>query len=863
MTEQQPRPINLTNQTNLNRLEGERIIMPEPGGQEQQAPITPRQEEVIQEAVNPPEGIDRPAEEAAGISPRRPEHRESHAERVERTFEEFTRSIQTKDTLSQLASDTPDFAKTPELKKFVDELEPGGDLIRYFADFITNPEQDYVDEEGARYRISTASRRVLFEWALEKIIGLPEQGSPEARYSIDSFQARENLTLLKALSLSRFNNEFSRYIGSMIEIREMAHELRRNLTQGDAYKEFMQKELKAHGIDFMRNEVSGVKDVISLYELFTGLKVSQKREWLSAGDVEDIDHEVKEAIMALKGKSQIKQGERPLTDWEIDRALSIGKTLFAGTQRFAMYTVLGSIPTQTAERAGSVPYEYIVRTLAPIKITAARYFTSAGQRYLQERILDNYKNGKKTSSLFGIAENSWAMNNFNAFDVESHSWRSQLMFLGDMRFRIKTGEDAEGNPVYKEGNVLEYFNDELTRLAESTGAEYDPALGLEGGSDKEFSNNENVAALALGQKLYLSVLGKYSPFSEELKRGIYRKIAIYDPLAFTSLSPEVLSSLSPEQKRVWQGMAIKMGMANSIRLRKEGEEYFDEHEHRKTLDIDSLKQEAGETYDFSTKKLKDVSQISDDYKYQILSKYFSEEYGNALTGEEQEVLKTIIRTSLSGEFVNNVVSAEKPFTFIIDDAPHVAWSKTRDGVGGLGDENLFRILLSDQGNLAESWGALNGLIEHPPADPSKAFITFVQKRALVTGRGEAQGKLEPFLNAWLDMASTYDRSKWIGAIEKATRHPRSEMEKFYRGNYISMDEQDKSIFLDSLAQQGAIGTNIARGPSQLEELKKRNKAYIIDNLRRSARMILLLLGPTLGIQFLKLIFPDEITKGLK
>ncbi|MBI4097752.1 MAG: hypothetical protein HY426_01825 [Candidatus Levybacteria bacterium] len=811
---------------------------------------------------------------------------------------ELDRILQQENVRTILESPNPDFNNLPELKEWIERnANPSSrDYLRLVSRLI-NPQGVNISKE---------SKKLLFEWMTEEIIGLPEL-SPESHYNIGGYVARDNVTGLQSSSRD-LGDEFARYLNSLIEVRQMAHELRRNLDNQEEYKKFVGAGLKAQGLDFMRNKIVGAREVLALYESFTAQKVAERKEWLNNGDLEDVDNQVKNVLRTMqtqkKLKKTIKEGEeffeRPLTDWEIERALSIGKTFFAGTQRFAMYSSLGNIPPGSADRVGSLPYEYIVRTIATFKLAGARYFASApGPKEFLKKILGNLKRDKNAASndktLFGIGENAWLVNGLGALDMESHGWRSQLMFLGDVKIRVN-GEEII---------LLQYLDEVTRRISVKNDVGYDSALGFEAADEaKKNKIRKEVAGeiekIALGQELYISSLIKHTGelVPGDLKKKLWVKRAVFDPMGIAAMRPDVLKNLSANERTIWDALtrgyeldesgnirkdadgkpirkASKIGIANLARLNKEGGKYFQTDEEgrivRVTRDSSDLERNAQEflnaldtkeEVDSHGKKKLVVAGVKEEYKYKFINEYFGEEYGNTLSDPEKVVLKKVLDEAVLAS--NYLSEAKLPFSFLANDIPHAAIEQTGESYAGLGTENIARILGSDQANLVEGFGEMNGLVENPVKGSAERFSKAVEAIARVHSRDGAQKYMEPFIKSWLEMAQIYNGAKWGELLYRLTRKPTSEMEKYWASSNISYDEADANDYLISLARNGIISSDISKGlsESQLERLRKELKADRGANLKRIARYLILMMGPLLGIAIVRALFPKEITEGL-
>ena len=765
--------------------------------------------------------------------------------------------------------------------------------------------------------INAKAKKLLFEFLVEEIISIPDP-TVDSRYEL-GLNARSNLDTLKYMAY-RFGDtpqerdQFRAYIGNLIEVREEAHELRRNLSSGELYKKLVAERLGTHALDVMRNEITGISDVESLYELFSTLRVAERdtHDWFTQGDIDYIDKQVEGTILGMvKAKKLIKSG-RPLTEWEARRAISLGKTLFAGTQRFAMYAGLGDLPGGDVARVGSTPYEYIVRTIFGEKTAGARYFAGAASRAFQKKAFDYMDEVIKGTDLelFGIGQNTWKVNKLGALTPADQRWRSQLMYLGSIRLNMSGGptlvdyleKRLEEFGLHLDTEIGGHVIDAARGIYNSPHPEdYDPALGYEtdevwkdprtGKTElkedgkpktredkmKEYLSSGETADVILGQRLYLSNLVKYKYITREMKADLWRKIAIFDPLAFSALLPsETAAKLSKREREVWLGLdrrvdengnklptlREKMARAALTRLRREEEEFYkgelNEQGKPMGLSYEKLKREADA-----------FRAMTDGYKYQMIDRYFEAE--DRLTPEEEALVKKMIDFGMAN--AEKMAKVDVPFAFAINDAPRVAWEKTGEGLAGLGRENLIRILASDQANLSEAWGEINSLIEHPVGTErlekgpvgkefAEHLMKFVDGYSRVHGRSAAQKIIRPFLKAWLDMATMYPHSTFVGAAEKGLRKPRSDFEKFYRVNFLALDEEARAALLDALAVMGIVSSDVSHGKADLEVLKEEHKADRKYLALKMFRELLLLFGPIVALELVKIFFPEEVSKGL-
>ncbi len=739
-----------------------------------------------------------------------------------------------------MISDDPDFDSLPQLEEFIKKyLDPGdhNGKIVHFARSILSEDNGF----------SKISKKVLFERLLEKILSMADE-TPDSPYSdfVGNIYVSSNLQGLLEAARSYLPDDFA-YFGKLRNVREVAHELNRNLKYGESYKKYVTESLRTGGLNFMHNSVAGVSAVIREYERASTHKVRQVKNWFSEKEVKAIDNEVKAMIADTKKDMKTEDG-RPLTDWEISRALIIGKVLFAGSQRMAMYSGLGDLPHDAlvTGRIGSVPYEYIARTLFAFKMISPRFFAgSGGSKRLMERTFDEMKTqlteaGNKLYHLFGLDEKTILMDSLGALDSQTHSWRAELMFLGAITMNI------DGERV----NLLEYLNKFALKYGGKPGDPKDPILGGKGiPPEKKGDFSNDVRTAVLGQRLYLSILAKNGNFDNAMKADIWKKISLLTPSTIASIAPQAIESAD---EQTWEQMRHKLYAAENRRINEDALQY------KKGLTEDGL---VKETAAYSGVLKIAEKPVWSDTDYDSILEYMGMS-DLELEGNEKKLLGKIIRTGLTE--ASDLAKAKLPFTFAIVDAPVVAWAKTEDGSGGLEDEDLLRILLSDQESFSKAWTEMNGLVEHPTAGLREHIAKAVEGIGMVIGRKEAQKVILPFIIAYMKMASTTRLSEWIGDFQKLSRQPTSEMERYYRNSHISWDAKEREITLEGISQDGSISDNISEGNiSDLDMVKKKTKSDKGATFLRMARLIIMLLGPEAGMSFLKLFLPQDLLNSLQ
>ena len=399
-------------------------------------------------------------------------------------------------------------------------------------------------------------------------------------------------------------------------------------------------------------------------------------------------------------------------------------------------------------------------------------------------------------------------------------------------------------------NLLDYLNEFAVLHGGKSGDPKDQILGGRGVDEKERPNfSKDVRNVVMGQRLYLSNLARYGNFDDVLKADIWQKISLLTPSTIASVVPRAIGK---EDEKIWEQMRYKLYAAENKRINNDSVRY------RKGLTNDDLK---GENEKFS-KVLETVKKdVWTEGDFDTILEYMG--MGELkLEIDEKKLLKKIITAGI--EESEKLGRAKLPFAFAIVDAPEVAWSKTEDGTGGLEDEDLLRILLSDQESFSKAWTEMNGLIENPTAGLREHTAKAVEGIGMVIGRKSAQEIIRPFIIAYIKMASTTPSSEWIGDFQKLLRQATSEMERYYRNSHISWDAKEREITLEGMSQDGSISDDISEGNiSDLDKVKKKTKSTRRATFLRMARLIIMLLGPEAGISFLKLFVPQDLLNSLQ
>lgn len=762
---------------------------------------------------------------------------------------------------------------------------------------------------GPNRQISEESRRLLFEWMYEKLIGAPDKGSPEMHYKIGSFYVMDLLDKMDSMARNKFDLEFFHHISELQHVRHIMHELSIALKFGEQYKEFILKELSASGMDFVFNDVAGVGQVFAQIERVGGNMASRgRREWLSDADWREVYKELEQIYEENNPNREIMEeyvvdahGQlvldpqtqqpitRQLTDWEKSRAIRLGKIIHAGLQRRGMYSFLGNLPPMsfTSGRIASTQDVYIGRVLMAKK-QAAQFFPSseeesagAGSKYFLERIADieiedgvrDKKEDDKTLTLplFGFDPRMIVYDDCATYDLMSHSWRSPKEFYDRILINIPDPNNPQGRNI----SLFEYLGEQ----ARSLDPNFDPILGagsLGKSQRRELSNT--MRDMVLGQRLYLSTFPRQGNFDVRLKTEVWRKIALLTPSSIATLLPE---SIPAAQQAVWEGTANNPGLraklfaAEGRRIKQDSSRYF-QHQTMQQMQNEraAFEQIAGyenmanplnpneALIDRNNQVRNHVAGIADAANWgqqewnQILN-YMGLDNLNlppaqgGLTNDEKEVLKGIIQAGLTR--AHDLARARMPFTFLIVDAPKASLKPTDRKYGGVNDADYIRLMASDQQTLQEGYNeGFNSLVENPTEHVVERVKKLIDSYSRVHGRDAGLKAGRSAIIAWHQMAAMDFASKWIPG-ERAYRRIREQatsiLEKYWQVARISMNEQQikNSLY--------AIGQAVGMSNLELRKLREETHSSPIWFIAYWIRMVIAMGSPAAAEEFLKAVMP--------
>lgn len=817
----------------------------------------------------------------------------------------------------------PSENKNEEIRKLSGELasaveDENHDMLEDIIKNIDPGDATYAHVIGAVVERSNGEDYMLedlLEYAVERILSKADV-SPKGTFPRFNMYVEMNLDSVTDLA-RRFDEKkgkskedsMFKYLTELREKRYIMHELFRNMKDEEGYKGIVTQHLRKEGFAFVEKRMVGVQQLQQMYEEVLGSDLSLKDGWLTDTDFEKADDEVEKVFRqdANTGDLQKKfkrnngtEGERPLREWEINRAFHMGRSLNAGTLRRVTYGIMGDIPLGSDDAIKSLEHEFMARLLAPIKTVSSRFFGQGITKLFLERFVDNLKKGKDRKinkykygyvakdekgeevekGFYGKKQESIALLDLGIPDLKSHSWRSRYMFLKQQMFKTEIGIDQDGDRIQMSiGEFVDLqkktIRDEVRRGIEAKkgklsdrkweeirDSERQPYKeGIKEGIKEEFNNRIREA---IGkQRLFLGVLMRLDDLDDHNKQQIWNKAAEFLPSRMAAFMPDealdIVKSTYGVSKnkdiiRKWKEVRRKIWRIERLRIRDDAE------------DLEALaKSPTNHVLEMLEKKIK-ARTMKDYYK-----KVGLDEKEQSILEKLQQLGKDHAATDKAGNPViltpggkaeGGFVKATFPFTAFLDDVPKTDWEN-------LTDEDSDRLLVRDYANYKKGYGIIIGLTANPGAKPQdvvKEMVEGFNEIANPFGTHTAQDRMEPIVDTYLEIAESFGSAKWFGTLKKWFREPRSLAELYGMQSQIAHDEGETAEILTGLAQKNVISDDLTRadkdGKTQYIRMKERNGADWKAIWKMYARLIILLLGPVAGMQFLKMILPGDLAKSL-
>ena len=754
-----------------------------------------------------------------------------------------------------------------------------------------------------------------FEYLLEKILRISDY-TPLSPIPQTSFTQVENVTRIIAAALAFDKDERKRFYSYLLELkekRETSHELFRLMRYKGAYEKYVGEHLTNNGFDFLENEIVGVSDVQQAWEKVLADMNSSKGTYLDQEDFRnaytevsglfrqaaDLNNEGTSTKLTKEFKISINGGLRtiirPVRRWEIDRALVVGRSVGSASGRLITYGVLGNLPENPDDLFKSLDTEYVARTIAGRKLIGQRFIAqgfsgskkymeiwiknmkkiarSKGLFYGEGMMLDNPdmrerysllkeeldRNPKRLENLteeekdlikkgdiglYGNTVDAWTLLDSSVSDLKSHSWRSKKIFLMSEEY-AKISEDGKTIGKYLDdawmeldldresgagirGKIFKRWEVEWERIQNSLSNEeraYFKDKSLDLVADQERKKNiifsRGVRDQVLRQRLYSGVLLRDGRFTPQLKTEVWKNVAGYLPSRIAAFFPRERRELGINDQE-WGKLKNKLFIAEMDRVRKQARMVME-----------------------------------NNFTEVALSDYYDQ---NGITNKEQAMIQSVIR--FGEEKAEALAKIIFPFNAFLDDVPKTEWMK-------IGAEDIGRLIVDDYQGYTQANNEVSAIISEPTmrlAESAEHLVKAKRGYESPLGAEGAQSRLEADVLTRYELYGMDTSSKFgTYSIKKFLRKPTSLIEKYDVDANISMDEQAIAGDAEFLAQHAVIGNDTTKrdflGLTQLERIKKKGKAALINVWLRHLRILAMLFPLAFAQEFLKMLGIGEFVKA--
>lgn len=778
----------------------------------------------------------------------------------------------------------------------------------------------------------------LLEFGVERIISIADI-NPKVQYPQFNLYQTQNLDSVTQIARrydERNEDEGSTMFKKLTDLktkRYAMHELFRSLKNRENYVKLVTELLRQDGLAFVEKEIAGVADVQILYEEILGSRLSFKDGWLNHKDFEAADLEAKnifsqdaikisDVINKKYLKGNYKEGEmatRPLREWEINRALLVGRSLHAMSQRRLTYGVMGDVKKgDVDEMLKSIESEFLARIIAPFKLVPERFFSWPIAERWQELFLARLKRQKNGSvnnhkygyvndkgeamGLYGKRQGSLAILDLGITDPKSNSWRGRHIFLKQESYSTESLPNGDKTSIgFYLDDVKKRVEDhlktkiehkhpgiseaEVKKMMHSSQDFYEKGKTYKLQKEKMF--NRIIRDRIANQRLFLGALMRYPDLDDLNKRAIWENVSRRLPSRIAAFFPEETVQLVKDQYGIvdspndneqvktekrrqalekWNVLKVKLWRAERARVKNNAEMLCTNERGERLTQGTPLELE--NFYDYA-KLDPDEREIVQELIKFGLQKVATDQKGNYLPARVKKDEKGNDVPAEGSEGIPNpkkpeggLIKMTFPFTAFLDDVPKTDWDN-------LNDEDYDRILVNDHSAFQEGYGKVIGLISNPVAKPEavvKAFTECFEKIQSPLGVPDAQKRMEPLIGVQLEMGRMNKLAEWFSPAMKILRVPRSEIEKHNLKAGISQGAKDQSDIIDGLTQHDVLSDDPEeadeKGQTQAMRMKEEHEADLKAVLMEYVRLILLLLGPVVGLQFLKIVLPEEVSKSL-
>lgn len=665
----------------------------------------------------------------------------------------------------------------------------------------------------------------LSEMYLEQIISLPD-ATPGDGYRINFYAESELEGFLQQVrSHDRINNRGEdryKYYSTLRSLRLRFHEGYRAMkTGGGDLESFLRivPEIEPHHIQ-THTEVIGVDMIERLYE--RGLqRILSEKGVIQGEDFTEVERWVEGHFRRLAQQQNFYDGRagqekyRQIEDWEISRALTLGRNFSFINYRGVEYVGMGGIVDfPESKRWVSFPFEYPVRALQFMKWVGYRMKAGPLWEETSRIVRDEFHNakhsGKKREDLLrkigGVDREQFELSGMLKAKGLISSWRTSEAYLNTIMIRLEP--DNPDNPNRKEHKELIGFMNRSERqkrfemekkdgiymvplgyYIDAIDAFLDPSRAIEdkekyGRNDKKYYGDEKDElktkyweAVVEQVHFFLGDLVTRAPDSGTTKAQLWEKVAVRVPVRMMYLLDDQISS---ELRTGFKSIEDKLIALEEDRVIRGDTEEVE-------FEITVVEKGRPKRITIKAPKL----------------------YIEDLTETEREAYRSIVELGYNN--AKGLAEIAFPYTAFMDD---FRLNKGEDYNGPKylkwGDAVMPRRYASDLAGMYKAGGAILNIQANPTRpleELRKDFKTAVDNIANQEGAESAQEILEPFVRTFAKLAETYKRAKipfvtWFYAL---TGDPSSTLQGKGGGRDThSLDEFGLDNLFEALTTDGVL-----------------------------------------------------------
>lgn len=814
-----------------------------------------------------------------------------------------------RDTQEALKSDTPRKLIEEIINRYESNDNRFSNAVKVIIKVCTDRDSTKDLPESRKKELRGIAEYAM-EYATERIIGTKDDpaGSmdpfPQPNLyqsaqldNISDYARRFDETLLSQRGRQNFdqNTGIYVYLGKLRVARQATHEVYRLLREGDKdqYKNGVTNFMGSTQLNFVENQIVGVSKAQRIYEKYYGHLISRHPGWSTPEEFVNLDKRIQGLIANNDTKwfaydrdgNRYEQGE-----WQKNRAVAEGGRMSALSERRITYSITPDVPRTPALGSwlASVEGEYAARTKAPLKLLPERFMTWPGAKNFLGKIKRNMRTeqgrqyGIKVSKdgpelgLYGQSADALALIDTMNYEIKSSGWRTNKLLLsleelqiheingekvaiGDYleRQAAKAGEEAE-----QEGHAKGLHEHEIKALKSKI---YNRAI-------REVIRNErfNLGILLRGGGIVGVQMSEETKGDEEgTKQIIWENIATNLPSRIASLLPGHTLAAVMVNRGVISQVTMDNVISTAEKTGQQPREILRKMAMKGEISPDSVKQ-AEKIWEGVMDKLMIIEEMRVENDYDALRtnlepgvekgevKNLDAFFEGNLTPEEQALVKSIQKMGM--DYAPQLAKITFPFTLFMDDTPRTAWNHftAADVKRAFGDNE----------SMEQGYGKLAGLITapgHRPEEVIKTFHEMYQGLVQPNGPPDTQAKMVVFVEAYMELVKKNLPAKYVGGIMHALRIARSEMEQENLASDLAFDEANMAHMLRALAAEEVISDNpegVGAGNTKLMQLRKELGADKWDVFLMWVRILMMIFGPVVAIQFLKAILPPDFQKAL-